>query len=314
MNDLRSDRGQATVLTVIFLVALLGAVALVLDVGSWFREQRDTQATADAAALAAAQALPDSTGQAGVLANQYLAKNGGGTAEVQFSSDAVANDTVTVDVAREAPGIFSKLFGIESVTVNGHATARSGGMDAARWVAPIVVNLKHPKLQCGGPASKPTPCFGDPTELDLEHLHKPGSGDAAGAFGLINLDVKDNGSVGGSTLGDWILKGFDGYMKLGDYTSVPSSKFNDSHVKGALADRITGDNELLFPIYKTISGSGSGAIYQVVGWVGFTVTDFQASGSTGKVWGSFTKVLWEGIQSESGNNLNFGTNTVELVE
>ena len=62
MKHIRSDRGQATVLTVIFLVALLGAVAMVLDVGSWFREQRDSQADADAAALAAAQALPDAPG------------------------------------------------------------------------------------------------------------------------------------------------------------------------------------------------------------------------------------------------------------
>lgn len=314
MKRLNSDRGQATVLTVIFLVALLGAVALVLDVGSWFREQRSTQSTADAAALAAAQALPNSTGEAGLLANEYLAKNGGGTANVVFSSGPVANDTVTVEVEREAPGVFSKLFGISSVTVGAKATARAGGMDAARWVAPIVVNLKHPKLQCGGPPSKPNPCFGDPTAIELENLHKPGSGDAAGAFGLINLDQNDSGSVGGSKLGDWILRGFDAYLEPGQYTSVPSAQFNDSHVRNALSARIIADNELLFPIYKTISGSGSNAIYQVVGWVGFSVTKYRASGSTGKVWGSFTEVLWEGIQSSSGNNLNFGTQTVELVE
>jgi secretion/DNA translocation related TadE-like protein len=311
MNSLRSDRGQATVLSVIFLVALLGAVALVLDVGSWFREQRDSQSTADASALAAAQALPDSTGDAAILANEYLTKNGGGTADVTFTSGPVANDTVTVRVEREAPGVFAKLFGIESVTVGAQASARAGGMDAARWVAPIVVNLKHEKLQCGGSVNKPTPCFGEPTTIELEHLHKPGSGDAAGAFGLINLDQKDNGSVGGSTLGDWILRGFDAYLEPGNYTSVPSAKFNDSHIRDALAARLTDD--LLFPIYKSISGSGSNAVYEIVGWVGFNVTKYQASGSTGKIWGSFTKVLWEGIQSNSGNNLNFGTRTVELV-
>ena len=58
MKRIRSDRGQATVLTVIFLVVLIGMGALVLDLGSWFREQRDTQSDADAAALAAAQELP----------------------------------------------------------------------------------------------------------------------------------------------------------------------------------------------------------------------------------------------------------------
>lgn len=312
MTSIRSDRGQATVLTVMFMVALLGAVALVLDVGSWFREQRDTQSAADAAALAAAQALPDAPGDANALAGEYLGKNGGGTSDVQIVSNAVPNDTVTVEVDREAPGFFAQLFGIDSVTVAAKASARSGGLDAAKWVAPIVVNIDHPKIQCGGSRNKPTPCFGDSTEIELEHLHKPGSGSAAGAFGLINLDQQDSGSVGGSTLGDWILRGFDQYLEPGDFTSVPSSMFNDSHVKGALTARLHDD--LLFPIYKSITGSGSNATYEVVGWVGFKVTKFVASGSTGKVYGHFTKVIWEGIQSKTGNNLNFGTRTIELVE
>lgn len=313
MKRIRSDRGQATVLTVIFMVALLGAVAMVLDVGSWFREQRDTQSDADAAALAAAQALPDAPGTSSALANEYLDKNlGGAGRQITFSSAIVANDTVTVDVDRDAPGFFSKLFGIDSVNVKAKATARAGGIDAAKWVAPIVVNIKHPKLNCGSSGGKPVPCFGDETELELANLHQPGSGDAAGAFGLINLDLSDNGSVGGSTLGDWIMTGFDQYMPLGRYTSVPSAKFNDSHVKGALDARL--QDTLLFPIYKTITGSGSNAEYDIVGWVGFKVSSFKASGSTGKVYGSFTKVIWEGIQSDAGDGLNYGVRTIQLVE
>lgn len=312
MSSLRGDRGQATVLTIIFLAALLGAVALVLDVGSWFREQRSSQSAADAVALAAAQELPDSTGEAEVVAAEYLALNGGGTPALTFGSRVVDNDTVTVEIEREAPGVFAKLFGIDSVTVGARATARAGGLEAARWVAPIVVNLRHPELQCGGTLKKPTPCFGKATSIELAHLHKPGSGNAAGSFGLINLDTDDSGSVGGSTLGDWIERGFDAYLEPGEYRSVPSSKFNDSHIKGALAARLHDD--LLFPIYETITGEGSNAIYKVLGWVGFNVTDFNASGSSGKVWGSFTKVIWEGIQSDSGNNLNFGTTSIELVE
>jgi hypothetical protein len=312
MKVLRSERGQAAVVTVVFLVVLLGMASLVLDVGSWFREQRATQAAADASALAAAQALPDSPGEAGVLADQYLAKNGGGTANVAFSSDAVAFDTVSVKVERQAESVFARLFGIDSVTVNAKATARAGGLDAARWVAPIVVNIKHPDLNCSGPPSKPVPCFGKPTQLDLHHLHNPGSGDAAGSFGLINLDLESGGNVGAGTLASWMESGFDQYMKIGSYDSAPSSNFNNGQFKSALTLRLNDD--LLFPIYKTISGSGSNAVYEVVGWVGFNVTKFDANGSNGKVWGSFTKVIWEGIQSQSGANLNFGTRTVALVE
>ena len=62
MNGVRSERGQAAVLTVVFIAGLLGALAMVLDVGSWFRAQRATQSAADAAALAGAQELPESPG------------------------------------------------------------------------------------------------------------------------------------------------------------------------------------------------------------------------------------------------------------
>lgn len=314
MTRLRSNSGQAAVLTVVFLAALLGAVALVLDVGGWFRAQRATQSAADAAALAAAQALPESTGTAGAYAAQYLTANGGGTGEFSFSSKTVANDTVSVKVTRSAPGVFSKLFGIDSVSVHAKASARAGGLTAAKWVAPITVSVKHPELNCGFASGKPVPCFGQQTQIDLEHLHKPGSGTAAGAFSLINLDRGSGGNVGASTIGQWIVNGFDQYMALGGYDSVPSAMFNDSHVKGAMDTRMGGDPVLLFPIYDKITGSGSNATYNVIGWVAFHVTAYTANGSTGKINGYFEKVIWEGIQSQSGTNLNYGTTTIELVE
>ncbi|MBA2298348.1 MAG: hypothetical protein H0W14_09965 [Actinobacteria bacterium] len=314
MSLFRTDRGQATVLTVLSLTALLGMAALVLDLGSWFQAQRETQAAADAAALAAAQALPEAPGTAGGLAVQYVNKNGGGAHTITFSSKNVANDTVSVEVERVAPGFFAKVLGIDSVQVGAKATARASGLEKARWVAPITVNIKHPKLNCGssGTPPRPVPCFGEPTQLDLLNLKSPNGPDAAGAFGLINLDRADSGSVGSGTLADWVTRGFDDYMDLGIYTSVPSAKFNDSKFKEALNFRI-GD-VLLFPIYTTILGSGSNAEYDVVGWVGFEVTDYQASGSTGWVRGSFTEVTWEAVQSESGAGLNYGARAIQLVE
>ena len=312
MRLFRNERGQAGALTVLYLTALIGMLALVLDVGSWFREQRDAQAAADASALAAAQALPEDPGRADGLAAEYLAKNRGGAPEVTYSSKFVTNDTVKVHVSRTAPGFFAKVFGVNSVDVGASATARAQGLEAARWVAPITVNIAHPKLNCGEYRGKPVPCFGDMTELTLSHLHDPGDGDAAGAFALINLDEGDAGSVGGSLLGDWIESGFDEYMKIGDYTSVPSAKFNDSHVKDAL-DHKMGET-LLFPIYNSITGSGSNAVYDIVGWVGFKLSDYRATGSEAKVYGSFTKVIWEGIPAAGGGNLNFGVRSIALVD
>ena len=315
MKRISNDRGQAAVITVMFLATLLGAVAMVLDVGSWFREQRDTQSDADAAALASAQALPTDLSEAGRLANGYLDKNDAGAGRViTFSSANVPNDTVTVKVNRDAPGTFSKLFGIDSVNVKATAKARAGGLESAKWVAPIAVNIDHPDLGCSVSNGRPVPCFGKPTQVDLEHLHGPGSGNAAAAFSLINLEENASGNAGASTIGEWITHGYDQYMELGNYNSVPSAMFNDSHVKGAMAERLSNDPVLLFPIYDRITGSGQGAQYHVVGWVAFHVTSYNANGNTGFVKGSFEEVIWEGVQSQSGNNLNYGTTTIELVE
>ena len=60
--NLKSQRGQSMVLTLVFLTVLLGMAAAVIDVGGWYRAHRQTQSTADATALAGAQALPH-TGQ-----------------------------------------------------------------------------------------------------------------------------------------------------------------------------------------------------------------------------------------------------------
>ena len=66
-----SEAGQSTVLAVLFMVALIAMMAAVLDVGSWMRSDRNLQAEADAAALAAAQELPDAPATAVAKAIEY---------------------------------------------------------------------------------------------------------------------------------------------------------------------------------------------------------------------------------------------------
>ena len=299
MTRLRDSSGQAAVLTVVFMAALLGAIAMVLDVGSWFRAQRATQSAADAAALAGAQELPESPGAATGIATQYLGTNGGGAGEYSFASNRLVNDTITVKVTRQADGVFAKLFGIDSVDVHAKASARSGSIDRARYAAPIAVDRKHPLLNCS-----PLPCFGTSTTLDLAKT-------GPGAFRLLNLD-RSKGGTGGKIDAEWILRGYDGYMPLGWYGSDPGAAFNDNKFKDALNIRL-GD-ELLFPVYDKVQDTGANFDYRVVGWVGFVVTGFKPQGSKGTVDGYFVRVIWEGIQSESGDESDFGVRAIQLVE
>jgi Flp pilus assembly protein TadG len=300
----RSDRGQATVLTLVFLVVLLGMAAFVLDIGSWYRADRATQSAADASALAGAQALPSNPANAGTLASQYATKNGGGTSTSMVSSGLMTNDTIKVTLNRRASGVFTKLFGVRTVTVGSKATARASLMAQAKYVAPIGVNVLNPKLK--GVSS--CPCFGsgNPTTLPL------GKTGAPGAFDLLNIDLS-HGGTGPSQLATWILKGYDGWLPLGSYFSDAGAKWNSSEVQNALRSRLGTD--LLFPVYDKLVGTGANAQYHVVAWVGFHLTGFTARGSSGTITGWFTEVVWTGIASTSSSGqINLGARVVNLID
>jgi hypothetical protein len=300
MRALRDEQGQAIVITVVFLTVLVGLAAAVLDVGAWYRLHRQLQTTADASALAGAHALPASPADGVALALEYGSKNGGGVSSSGISIPGPANDTISVEATQAAPGIFASLFGLDSVDVAARAKARSGVPNEAQWAAPVVVDEKHPFISGTG-----CPCFDESTELDFEKV-------GPGAFRLVNLD-DSKGGTGPSDLAVWINQGFDGYMPLQWYYSDPGFKPSSSHVKDALDNRI-GD-ELLFPVYRGTRAQGAGFEYEVIGWIGFLLTGYEIKGSkTGKLFGSFTQVVWEGILSESSSSEDFGVTSIELIE
>ena len=308
---MRSERGQAMLLTVLFLVVLMGCAALTLDVGSWYREQRQAQVTADAAALAGAQKLPTNPDAAVNLAQSYADANGGGVlaGDITLRSDYVSNDTVSVSVKRTAPSFFASVLSFGDVNVSAHASARAGTPQQVWGVAPIVVNKLHPDLS--GPGC---PCFNTETTLPL------GKDGAPGAFGFVDLD--NGGSNGNPDIANWITNGYDGYLPLGMYDSDPGAKFNPGTIQNALNGRL--GTELLFPVYDQLISQGSNAQYRFIGWVAFHLdcvglqtgdTDcVNHHGNYDSLTGYFTRVIWKGLQSKTNQHLpDFGVYSVSLV-
>ena len=306
----RNQAGQAFVLTVLFLTALIGMAALVVDLGSWFRQHRELQATADASSLAGVQELPSSTGNATAFAEQYAHKNTKqlGKVEISFSTKFESNDTIRVHVSKPAPGFFAKVFGVNSVDMGATAVARTGGMQAAKYVAPIVVKATHPMLNnCSGPCFGP----GNQTTIPVSDTGAPG------AFSMLNLLGDGQGTAGANELGEWIVNGFDEYLPLGGYHSAPGVKFNSQNIQEALGIRKnSAEPVMLFPVYDTLTGTGSNAQYHIIGWAAFHILDFEAHGNDGSITGYFTEIVWEGLQATSagGGGPAFGARTVQLVE
>ena len=83
-----------------------------------------------------------------------------------------------------------------------------------------------------------------------------------------------------------------------------------SEIDAALSAR--NGSELHFPIYDRTQGQGSNFDYQVVGRAVFKLTGFDASGNNSKIFGSFTRTIWAGIQGQSSGP-DFGVRVVQLV-
>jgi Flp pilus assembly protein TadG len=126
------------VLIVLLLVVLLGMAALVIDVGYAYYAHRSLQASADAAALAGAQELPDAT-EAEAVAREYSA-SAGAKNERGDINDVVT--TVTTKCLTSVPGcdpvnavvvmekaptktFFAGLLGIDTFKVTARSTACS---------------------------------------------------------------------------------------------------------------------------------------------------------------------------------------------
>jgi uncharacterized membrane protein len=82
------QRGQSLVLIAVFMMSLLGACALAIDVRSRHQAKRSVQAADDAAALAGASRLPVSATAAKATATAEYANNG-------LSSDSVTYNVTT---------------------------------------------------------------------------------------------------------------------------------------------------------------------------------------------------------------------------
>jgi Flp pilus assembly protein TadG len=123
----RGQSGQAMPMLVIFMVVLVGAASLSVDVGHWYLTRAELQRAADAAALAGAAQMPQGFAAAQTAAQtQYLA-NGLAADTVAYaqasSPGGSPNDSIVVTASRQDTSFFASVLGIGHVTITASARA-----------------------------------------------------------------------------------------------------------------------------------------------------------------------------------------------
>ncbi len=121
---LSNEQGSIIVLIAFCLVVLCAFTGLVLDVGNMYLQQERVQNALDAACLAGAMELPN-TSQAQSEALQYASLNGLNSAEltVQFTNN---NTTISATGTRNVQFTFLRLLGFDSTTISAKAAAVGG--------------------------------------------------------------------------------------------------------------------------------------------------------------------------------------------
>jgi Flp pilus assembly protein TadG len=301
-------RGQVFPLVAIMMTGLIGMVAFVVDVGAWDRAHRGMQATADAAALAAAQDLPYDQNGATTLATTYAAKNGGGTATVTFP----AANQVKVAMLDHSPGAFATVYGSQnaSVTIRAEATATAGLVTQAQGAVPLVVSKNQSQLTaCSG-----IPCFNTATQLKINDDTTLGGGQA----GLIDLRTNGDGTVTAQQITDWVTSGLSTNMPANQYYySAGSCKFSNQNFHQALDAKIAAAAPLLFPVYdptRTDAGTNPPRYY-IVGWAAFVITDYRLNGCGNKndyINGYYVHEVIHGT-SDASATADYGVRVVQLT-
>ncbi len=153
----RGERGQALVLSVLMLAALLGIASLVVDGGNALLQRRNQQGVADAAALAAVKDLPSDTLAADSTARSYATTQNSADASIVdevhvtgtttgscdggFGLVTLGPASVCVVVHTETQGVFSRLLGLDFWKEDARAIAQASQVTGAGGWLPFGVRL-----------------------------------------------------------------------------------------------------------------------------------------------------------------------------
>lgn len=332
------QRGAATVMVAVLMVALLGFAALAVDVGAVYVEKAQVQNGADATALAIAEECAkglNCTTAMNAPANRLADANANDTSTGVFSVTQPDADTVRVETnAREAGSgnehfslFFARVLGFDTTVVTAAAEASWGSPSEAKtlpWTISMCVFEKYLS----------------PTQLDELHSTGTFTGDPIPTRILFRYDQNVPPVPGCEDQNGYAPGGF-GWLDTDtgcttdiDVTNSEAGSNPGNDLPNVCQDMpaTIKDSPILIPIFTTAERNGQKTRYSLAGFLAFQVTGFKFGGGpqltdldpsapdcTGGncrgIQGYFTRFvsLEEGL-STTGGQPNYGGTVVALTD
>jgi hypothetical protein len=228
-KSLKRSKGQTFIIAAAAAVVLVGVVSLGTDVAVLYYNWVQLQKSADAAALAGANWLPDNPTTATATASQYAQTNGVKASEITATSVSSDDLSLSISLQRNVPYNFARIFGLTSTNIAAAATAQAP-------YAPSTVNASTPAQvpsggdnngANGGTCATTCSCGLLPIGLDANTVYSDGEALnlQQGQLGPGNWDLLALGATGGANLRTNIANGYNSIVTVGDWlTTEPGKK------------------------------------------------------------------------------------------
>ncbi|CEG28320.1 pilus assembly protein TadG-related protein [Bacillus sp. B-jedd] len=301
---LKNEDGNVLVIVAVFMIALFGFTAMVVDAGGLFLEKSKLQKALDAAVLAGAQDLISSETKAKQTAMLIADKNNFKltTSDLKTGPDYIqATKTISKGLT------FAKILGINSSEVKAFSKAIVGGsLISSKGVVPVGVLSKEYKAN----------------GKYIMHF-QPGNPDNAaksGNFGFLDLTEEK-----GNNLKNEIINGAE--LKVSDdMHSWTQTGLQWGNVKAGFEARISADKNagrtycenastaddsckrvIIVPMVEDFDGASGTSEVKIVGFAMFWIESVDKHAITGQ----FIKEISIG---EFGTGKDFGIYKVSLIE
>ncbi len=313
------ESAAVMVLVALGLVVIMGAAAMVVDVGLLYSERAKASNAIDAAVMAGIRELPDDPSSALAVAQNYAQMNGFDLAEVTFTlgyNDEGEAISLSGDVDTDMGMVFAPVLGINTGDVKAHAKARVGpvgGFTNGNGVIPI--GIRQSEL----------PNFEEETNPSL--IIKEGGGDGDnGWFGYVNID----GQQIKWDIAPGIMYGCQNPVYIGQTLNVVPGNKNAKDCRDAIDYRLLGcthDPEcsadsydlgcprvVFVPVGVDDEGHGANQEYTITGFAAVLLEERTEEDKQQAIRGTYLQPIIAPNGYIDDNAPDYGVYAVELCE
>jgi len=298
-NLIKNEKGNAILITALFMSVFIILSALVVDSGLMYLVKARLANAADAAVLAAAQELPGNPNAARAIAKAYINSNGVSDSEVTFEI-LNNNREIKAVTSRRINLIFGRLAGFMDTNIVARSTASVGSIKGLDGIVPLGIEDEG-------------------FEFNHEYTLKVGAGSSeTGWFGALAL-----GGPGANTYEDNLAYGYRDVIKIGDIIDVKTGNMSNptqraiayrmdqcNHIPKCTAESFVKECKRLVKVPVIIKLS-SGDV-QIVGFSVFLVDAVAGQGTESIITGSFVRSITSGDIDLDGTD--YGLLGVKLTQ